>query len=85
MGQDLQDIIPVVRRYIIDELLERDVPIADETPLIHGGYLASLQTLELVGFINDTFGIEIEPEEVNEEEFHSLASIAALIQRKKAA
>jgi acyl carrier protein len=33
-------------------------------------------------FIGEQYGVEIEPEEVNEDEFRSLKTIAALVKRK---
>ncbi len=85
MSRSTNEIIPTLRRFITEELLERDLDVTEETPLIEGGYLTSLQTIELVTFLMQEFAVEIEPEEINEEEFRSLTSISALVQRKSAA
>jgi acyl carrier protein len=82
MGSSEADIIVVVRSYMQKELLQSEVELGDETPLIEGGHLTSLQTVELVNFIAEQYGVEIEPEEVNEDEFRSLKTIAALVKRK---
>jgi methoxymalonate biosynthesis acyl carrier protein len=84
MGTSEADIIVAVRTYMQKELLQSEVELADETPLIEGGHLTSLQTVQLVMFIGEQYGVEIEPEEVNEDEFRSLKTIAALVKRKLA-
>jgi acyl carrier protein len=56
--------------------------LSPDTPLIEGRYLTSLDTVDLVLFLEERFGIQIDPEEVTEEEFHSLRTIAALVGRK---
>lgn len=76
------DVIAVLREHIVKVILERDVALADDTPLIEEGHLASLQTVELIAFISERFGAEIEPEEVDETHFRSLESIAALVVSK---
>ena len=82
MGSSEAEIIVAVRNYMQKELLQSDVPLADETALIEGGHLTSLQTVQLVMFIGAQYAVEIEPEEVNEDEFRSLKTIAALVKRK---
>ena len=58
----------------------REVP--DDYPLIENGVLTSLQTVELVMFMEDRFGIVVEDEELNEETFGSIRSIAELVASK---
>lgn len=79
MPKTKQEVIPVLREHIVKDILGRDVALADDTALIDGGYLASLQTVQLVAFIADHFGVEVEPEEIDESNFRSLDSIASLL------
>jgi methoxymalonate biosynthesis acyl carrier protein len=58
--------------------------ISDDEPLIENGYLTSLQTVELVMFMEDRFGITVEDEELNEENFASIRAIAELVASKTA-
>src|SRR5215212_5583985 len=60
----------------------RDVP--NDEPLIDNGVMTSLQTVELVVFLEDTFGIVVEDEEFDEENFGSVESIANLVESKAA-
>ena len=77
------DVIPVVRDFIKTELLQNgDIHITDDVALIDEGYLTSLQTIELLMFLEEQFEVEIDPTEVDEDNFHSLTTIAALVERK---
>jgi methoxymalonate biosynthesis acyl carrier protein len=60
----------------------RDIP--DDYPLIDNGVLTSLQTVELVMFMEDRFGVTIEDEEFSEENFGSMRAIAKLVASKTA-
>jgi methoxymalonate biosynthesis acyl carrier protein len=55
---------------------------SEDEPLIENGVLTSLQTVELVMFMEDRFGIMIEDEELNEENFASIRTIAELVASK---
>jgi acyl carrier protein len=60
----------------------RDVP--EDEPIIENGVLTSLQTVELVMFLEDRFGIMVEDEELDEENFGSVNAIAGLVAGKTA-
>jgi methoxymalonate biosynthesis acyl carrier protein len=56
--------------------------VADDEPLIENGVLTSLQTVELVMFLEERFGIVIEDEEFDEENFGSIEAISELVASK---
>ena len=58
--------------------------VANDEPLIENGVMTSLQTVELVTFLEDEFNIMIEDEEFDEENFASVESIATLVENKAA-
>ena len=58
----------------------RDVP--PDEPLIENGVLTSLQTVELVTFLEERFDIIVEDEEFDEENFGSVEAIASLVASK---
>jgi acyl carrier protein len=60
----------------------REVP--DDYPLIENGVLTSLQTVELVMFMEEEFGIVVEDDELDEENFGSVDAIAGLVEGKAA-
>ncbi|MCH8062151.1 MAG: acyl carrier protein [Chloroflexi bacterium] len=75
----------LIKGHILNEIIQNsDLQIGDDTPLIDEGYLTSLQAVELVMFLEDQFKVEIDPIEVDEENFRDLASITQLIEGKLA-
>ncbi len=72
----------------IREWLQENVtgnrPVADDELLIENGVLTSLQTVELVMFMEDKFGITVEDDELDEETFATVKSIATLVESKTA-
>jgi len=74
-----QDVIARLRRFIVEQVLGREEKLEDDTPLLDGGHLTSLHTLDLVAFINEEYGVEIDPEEIDEEHFASLRTISELV------
>ena len=75
----------LIKGHILNEIIHNsDLQIGDDTPLIDEGYLTSLQAVELVMFLEDQFEVEIDPIEVDEENFRDLTSITQLIEGKLA-
>ena len=58
--------------------------VSDDEQLIENGVLTSLQTVELVMFLEDRFGVTVEDEELDEENFASVSTIAELVTGKSA-
>ncbi len=56
--------------------------VSPDEPLIENGVLTSLQTVELVTFLEERFGIMVEDEEFDEENFGSVEAIANLVSGK---
>lgn len=75
-----------IRDYIVTQLRQRtDVDVTDQTPLIESGVLTSLEAVDLVAFLEERYRVEIDPDEINETDFQTISSIAALVERKLAA
>lgn len=74
-----------IREYIRDELLMGDESsLRDDTPL-WGGVIDSVGLMQLITFIEERFAIEVDDEELTSAHFGTVASIAALVDRKVAA
>jgi methoxymalonate biosynthesis acyl carrier protein len=58
--------------------------VSPDEPLIENGVLTSLQTVELVTFLEEKFDIFVEDEEFDEENFGSVEAIAGLVASKTA-
>ena len=76
-------VIDDITEYVKSDLLQgSNDSIGADDALIEDGILTSLQTVELVMFIEDQYEIEIEPELVNEENFRTLSTVAQIVEGK---
>ena len=81
MAVGTEQVIPEIRGWLRENVTGgRDIP--EDEPIIENGVLTSLQTVELVMFLEDRFGIMVEDEELNEENFGSIRAIAELVSSK---
>lgn len=81
MAISSETVAAAIRRWLRDNVAgNRAIP--DEHPLIEDGLLTSLQTIELVLFLEKEFQIDINEDEVDEENFKSIAAITQLIAAK---
>lgn len=74
-----------VRKYIIENFLfeAADAALGRSDSLLESGVMDSTGVLELVGFLEEEFEIEVKDEELVPDNFDSLERIAAYIERKK--
>lgn len=74
-----------VKDFILRTFLPGEDPslLTESTPLIQGGILDSLATLELVSFLEKHFGIELEAHEMDPGHLGTLASISRLVESKR--
>lgn len=77
---------PTIKKFIMEQFLPGEDPneLTDDTPLISGGILDSIATLQLVMFIEERFGVSFEPHEVDKENLDSMNLMAKLMQSKTA-
>ncbi|MEP7324595.1 MAG: acyl carrier protein [Gemmatimonadota bacterium] len=80
-------IIQAVKEYILATFLPGEDPkaLSESTQLITGGILDSLATLELVSFLEQKYGIELQAHEVDAANLGTLANIATLVRSKAGA
>ena len=82
MAIEMQDVAPVVRGWLREHVTgERDV--ADDEQLIDEGVLTSLQTVELVLFLESQFGINVPEDDFVEENFQSVDAISRYVVSKR--
>lgn len=74
-----------VRQYIVDALLlGDDQNLTDTASLLDTGVLDSTGAMELVAFLEETFGVSIGDSEIIADNLDSVDRICALIERKRA-
>lgn len=68
--------------YIKKEIMRNEkAKITEQEDLLSEGILDSLGILQLVAYINDTFGIEIPDRDVVYENFHSVNALTTYLQQ----
>ena len=84
---DAATIKATVKDYILTKYLPGEDPsmLEDTTPLITGGVLDSISTVELVSFLEEQYGVEFEAHEMNADNLDTLNIIADTVQAKRGA
>jgi acyl carrier protein len=71
-------------RNFISEITFTDIDkIKEDTLIFEEGIFDSLGFLSLISFLDEEFGVEVENDELNEENFESINAIVAFIAKKK--
>jgi acyl carrier protein len=80
----MDNIKTTVSDYILKDFLAgaKREDLTDTTPLITGGILDSLATLQLVHFLEEKYKIELQAYEVNVDHLNTVEDIAKLVQEK---
>lgn len=83
----MSNVKDTIRDYILREYLPGESPanLTDATPLRTSGILDSMATLNLVTFLEESFGITIDAHETGIDQFDRIADIAALVAQKQGA
>jgi acyl carrier protein len=80
-----QEIKTSVKNFILNEYLPGEDPAAltDTTALMTTGILDSIAVLKVVTFLENEFGITIEPHEAVVDNLNTISDIARLVMAKK--
>ncbi|CAD7052376.1 acyl carrier protein [Pseudorhizobium endolithicum] len=74
---------PAVREFIAENFLFRaDADISDDQSLLESGVIDSTGVLELIAFLEATYGISIADEEIVPENLDSVDNMAGYLARK---
>ena len=75
-----------IRQYIAKNMLFSDsFPHSDDASFLEEGIIDSIGFMELVTFVQQTFTIEVGPEELVPANFDSVSKLARYIESKRAA
>lgn len=78
--------LELIHNFIIENLLFGDDDgLSDDMSFIENGIVDSTGILELVAFIEDTFGITVEDEELTPENLDSVKNVVQYLEQKKRA
>ena len=84
MKQDIQQIKEKVRGFITDRFLKNaghNAPL-DSTPLISGGIMDSISTMQLVTFLEKEFNFEFQAHEVDRDNLDTIDLISNFVASK---
>ncbi|RMH42314.1 MAG: acyl carrier protein [Deltaproteobacteria bacterium] len=74
-----------IREFITSNFYVADPgALTDDASLLDAGIIDSTGVLEVIGFIEDTFQVEVDDEEMIPENLDSVNAIAAFVERKRA-
>ncbi len=73
-----------IRAFLCAHVLfvEEPFPWPDEASLLRAGVLDSMAVMDLVGFVQDTWKLAVEPDEVVPANFDSVERLAAFVVRR---
>ncbi|MBN1847931.1 MAG: acyl carrier protein [Deltaproteobacteria bacterium] len=72
-----------IRTFIVDNFLfGNEEGLKDDTSFLDGGIIDSTGILELVSFIEETFSISVDDEELIPENLDSIDNVVAYLERK---
>jgi acyl carrier protein len=82
----MQDVKNTVRKFLLENfVMGGDTTIADDLSFMEAHLLDSTGFIELITFVEETFGIAVSDEEMVPENFDSLANIEGYLARKRPA
>lgn len=79
-------VIDRTRQYIIENFLymRRDIALDDGDLLLERGIIDSMGVMELVGYLEQEFGVVVADEDVTEDNLGSLRAIATFVSARRA-
>lgn len=74
-----------LKSFILQHCLPGEDPslLHEHFDLIESGVLDSLALVQLLGYLEQAYELQLQPEEITAEHFATLATISALIERKQ--
>jgi acyl carrier protein len=73
-----------VRRFLADELGKDVSEVGDADSLLESGILDSIAVMQLVAFLEKTYGIKVADEDLMPENFDTIAAVCAFVARGRA-
>jgi acyl carrier protein len=75
----------LIRDFIVENFLfgNKDVPLGDKDSFLQKGLIDSTGILEVVSFIEETFGIKVEDDDLLPENLDSIRRLADFVVRKR--
>jgi len=86
MSHSSTDVKKDIRQFIAHNLLfTEEADYADDASLLDSGILDSFGVMELVAFVEEEFGVQVEDDEILPANFDSVEAIVAYVESKQEA
>jgi acyl carrier protein len=83
--QEQKDPAAMIRSFVLQRYpAARKHPLDDHAALLTSGIIDSLGMLDLVGFLEKSFAIQLSDDELTPENFASIASLTLFVEMKRA-
>ncbi len=81
----MDEIKKILKEYIAENILFSDngYPYLESDSFLEKGIVDSMNVMEIVAYVEDTFGIEVEDLEIVPSNFDSINGISTFVQNKK--
>jgi len=81
------EILQQVLSFVVANFLymRRNKDLKEDDSLLRNGVITSLGVMELVDWVEETFGVQVEPGEITEQNFDTARSVAQFVRAKSAA
>jgi len=82
----MKTIQETLRTYIAENILysNKGYTYPDEASFLENGIVDSMNIMEIVMYVEETFGVQADDREIIPDNFDSIASLAAFIEKKRA-
>jgi acyl carrier protein len=79
-----QNVLEQVREFVIENFMymRKVKTIGDDESLLRTGVISSLGMMEVVDWVETTFGTSVDPDEITEQNFDTLRGIASFVSSK---
>ena len=72
-----------VRNYIAENILfSNNYPYSDETSFLENGVVDSMNVMELVAYVEDSFGVDVADNEIVPANFDSIKNLSSYLHSK---
>jgi acyl carrier protein len=81
----METLEPQIRTYIAQNILftGNEYPYADDISFLDQGIVDSMNVLELVNFVEERYGFQVDDRDIVPDNFDSVARLAAYVRKKK--
>ena len=77
----MSDVSDEILRFVQAELSDGSFPVTAETDLLQEEIIDSLGVFTLIGFLEQRFGVKIDPSEVDLDNFRTVSVVQQLVER----